>query len=173
MLAAWCLALLALVTLPALLPGCSGGARSPEELFARGCEAMCEGRPVDFFHLYSPRAQQEWYDAVANQAERMRNNPGARNLAKQYQLTYEEFMALADRPVEVFRRAHQGMERVLVGARIIDKSTDPVNGRDVRVVFETSSLQQFRWTMRPDESGDWWIESAEPVKLEVGTEAAK
>jgi hypothetical protein len=146
------------------LAGCGSGPATPEELFERIVSALNQGRPGVVYDLLSTEEKQRWVQGIANNKDTSRRNPGARKMLEQYQMTYEEFQAAT--PAQVWDRAHSHMENVLRGARIIDKTTDPVNGTDVWITYETSAKQRFRFVMRHEEGRGWTLQRGEPVKLE-------
>ena len=143
---------------------CSQGAETPEELFRLGCEWVTSGRHGEFYDHLSTEQRADFERRMDGMRETLRNNPGARNLASQFQVSYEEFLTLPY--PELWIRAHKGTEPALVGARIIDRTTDPVTGRDVAITFETSGRQQFRWIMRFEDGRGWTFQAQIPVKLE-------
>lgn len=155
---------LGLASLVALLAACSDGPATPEELFEEGCRVTIEGRHGAFWELMTRDQQQRVTGEWAGMRETLRRNPGARKMVDRFQVTYEEFLTLPDR--ELWARAHKGTEPVLIGAKIIDKMTDPVNGQDVGLTFETTAGQQFRWIMRQEPGRGWRLQFQTPVKLE-------
>ena len=157
--AAACVAVAALA-----LAACSDGPATPEELFEEGCRVTIEGRHGAFWELMTRDQQKRVMSEWAGMRDTLRRNPGARRMVDRFQVTYEEFLTLPDR--EIWARAHKGTEPVLVGAKIIDKMVDPVNGQDVGLTFETTAGQQFRWIMRQEPGRGWRLQFQTPVKLE-------
>ena len=133
--------------------GCSKGPATPGELFDQGYQAMVQGRPGLFWDLMTRDQQDRVRKQIDGTRETMRKNPGARNLADQWLVTYDEFQRLP--PPELWSRAHKGTERVLPGLKILDAAVDPETGRDVVVTFETVFGQQFRWVMRYEADRGW------------------
>lgn len=149
----------------ALLASCGSGPSTPEELFERIVAAMNAGRPGVVYDLLSTEEKARWDQAVRNNKETTLKNPGARGrLVTQYQMTFEEFQRAT--PAQVWDRAHSNMELVLRGARVVDKTTDPVLPTDVWLTFETTGKQRFRWIMREEPGRGWTLQKAEAVKLE-------
>ena len=132
---------------------CSKGPATPGALFDQGCEAMISGRPGVFWDLMTRDQQDRVKKQIAGTRTTMERNPGARNLASQWGVTYEEFMRLP--PTELWARAHKGTENVLPGLKLLDAAVDPETGRDVFVTFETVFGQQFRWVMRYEPDRGW------------------
>jgi hypothetical protein len=155
----------AAVAAAGLAAACSRGAETPEELFELGREWVSTGRHGEFYDHLSTEQRADFERRMDGMRETLRRNPGARNLASQFQVSYEEFLTLPY--PELWIRAHRGTEPAMVGARIIDRTTDPVTGRDVAITFETSGGQQFRWIMRFEDGRGWTFQAQIPVKLET------
>ena len=144
---------------------CSDGPESPEALFEEGCRVVIEGRHGAFWDLLTRDQQVDVMKRIDGMRETMKRNAGARNLIEPWQVTYEEFMTLPY--PELWGRHTRGAEKVLVGAKIIDKTTDPVTGTDVAITFETKWGQQFRWIMRHEEGRGWRLQGQHAVKTDT------
>lgn len=138
---------------------------TPEELFEEGCRLTIEGRHGAFYDLLSTDQRREFVERVDGMRSTVSRNPKTKDLVEHYwHMTVPEFLSLPH--PELWARAHQGTERVLVGAKIIDRSIDPLNGRDVAITFETTAGQRFRWIMRHEPGKGWRFQQQIPVKLE-------
>ena len=146
------------------VPACSDGPDSPEALFDQAAQAIMDGRHGDYYDLMTTDQRVSFENDIRGMRETLRRNPGARRMVNQYQVTYEEFLVLP--PVELWKRAHKGTESVMIGAKIIDRVTDPVNATDVAITFETRAGQRFRWVTRYEPGRGWRLQSQQAVKLE-------
>jgi hypothetical protein len=157
--------LLLLVVCAPFLAACGESPATPEELFEEGCRLTNEGRHSAFFDLLSTEQRKDVIDRIEAMRSTVERNPGTKKLVENYwRVSVDEFRTLPY--PELWQRAHQGSERVLVGAKILDKSVDPVNGRDVVITFETTAGQRFKWIMRHEPGIGWRFQQQLPVKLE-------
>lgn len=148
------------------LAACSRGPATPEQLFAEAQAAMVAERYGAFWDCLTRERQNQWAQDMAGMKDVVLKNPGMRNQAQHYGYQWEEFLRAT--PTDIWDRYHRyiGAGRVIEGAKIIDRMTDPANGTDVHVTFETRFGQQFRWTMRQEPERGWRLHFAQIVKGE-------
>lgn len=147
--------------------GCRREPQSAEELFERIRDATVAGRPGDVWDLQTTTAVERWKEAIRNTKQTATANPGARgiNISQFIGVAdYDAFMRMTDR--EIFDRYLTLAQKVLVDAKIVDRTTDPENGTDVWIILETSAKQRFRWVMRYEAGAGWRWESGQIVKAE-------
>jgi hypothetical protein len=96
---------------------------SPEALFAEVQELQVQGEYGKIWDLFTDERREAEMKGIDGMRRTLARNPGAQNLVKQYHCTLEEFQRLSY--VQIFVREHQGLERVLVNAKIADRQPDP------------------------------------------------
>lgn len=147
-----------------LLAACSAGPESPDALFEEASRLARAGDFGAFWDLYSREGREEYVKAVEGTQRTIRaeirngNRDGIRRLSEADGITPEEFIAMT--PRDIFVRRHKGLERVLEGATIADRVTDPVNGRDVLLTVRNPRGQVFRWTVRHEDGRGWCFHSS-------------
>ncbi len=136
----------------------SSAPATPEELLARATAATESGRFLDFWELCTDEMKGQFRETVDKLRATIRRNPGMAPMAKQFNCTLEEFHVWTYEQLWV--SSHRGTERMLTGARIVEKHTDPQRPTDLIVDVENPRGDRIRWVMRPVPGGGYGLQFA-------------
>lgn len=139
------------VLLLGALAGCGGRPGTPEELFERVALHNERGDTAGIWDLLVEESRREFVDRIDDMRTLLAKNPGSRNLARQFNCTFEEFMTLPHD--QIYVRENQGREQALVGAKITDKQPDPKRPSDVVLFIESPYGLVFNLRARQVEGG--------------------
>ena len=144
-LAAWLLCLL-------VVAGCGGRPDSPEEVYLEVKRLNSQGRTAAIWDLMTEEARQQFRTEMAAMKDALAHNPDTEKLARQFNVSREEFVRLT--PEELFVRENAGRERWLDGAEIVEVREDP---RHPEIMIVTVEKQDgTRAEVRTQEVEDGW-----------------
>src|ERR1041385_7351775 len=115
---------LVLVAASVLAVGCGGRPSTPEALFAEVARLNERGETGKIWDLMTDEARKSFIDSIDGYRDWIRRNPNdpTDKLHRQFNAERQEILVLDYK--ELFHRENLGRERVLVGAKIIDKVPD-------------------------------------------------
>lgn len=160
--------------LPAVLPAallvllaavsCTARIETPRGLMDEVIRRQTEKDYGGTWDLVSEEGRRRFAQAVDASRQTLRKNPNNPNIAKQYQVSDQEFLTL---PIDaIWRRSLAGTDRVLLGAKVISEAPAPGEFGVVQLDVETAYGQKFRYYVHEDGDRGWRLRNTQPLQLE-------
>lgn len=142
--------------------GCSRGYSTPEELYEEIVRVSTAGDWARHWALLTDDQRRAFAKDVEVNRITYEKNPGARNSVRQFNVTLEEYNTLP--PEKIWERAHTGLERVMIGAKVVGRVRDPANPDSIGYEVEMADGMRVMFVLKNVPSKGWLMHEQRLVR---------